>query len=279
MKDPGVRFHLLTRGRRTLAVASAFREEAPFLFDGIDGAAPVGWVQGRRRHPVVALSGGRRVVVRKLVHGGILGRALGEIFWGANRPLKEFIAMVRASEKGIPVPAAVGARIDRLALGFYRGDLLSLEIAGALDLGEILRGEWQDLPAPRRARLLAAAGRALRQMHDAGLYHPDLNLKNVLLRWDGEEPTIFFVDLDGARFYQALTFRQRRSVLWRLARSADKIAPPGGEVAAVDRLRFLCAYAGADADLAARLRRSFVDIPSTSVYRRFWWAVTSGGPS
>ncbi len=273
MKDPGVRFHLLSRGRRTLAVAPDFREDAPWLFDGIDAAAPVGWVEGRRRHPVVALPDGRRVIVRRLVHGGMFGDLLGRVFWGLNRPLREFVATVRAGEKGIPVPAAVGARIDRLGIGFYRGDVLTLEITGAEDLGKVLRDGWSGWPRRRRDLAIGAAAAALRRMHDAGLYHPDLNLKNVLVRWTEAGPEAFFVDLDRARFYREVTFRLRRKNLWRLARSAEKLARPGGELSPGDRLRFLRAYAGTDGGLQERLARSFRLIAATSFFRRLWWGL------
>lgn len=277
MKDAGVRFHLLTRGRRTLAVAPDFREQAPWLLDGIDAAPPVAWVEGRRRHPVVALPDGRNVIVRRLAHGGLFGNLLGRVFWGLNRPLREFVATVRAGEKGIPVPAAVGARIDWLGIGFYRGDVLSLEISGAEDLGKVLRDGWADCPRRRRDLAIGATAIAVRRMHDAGLYHPDLNLKNVLVRWSGKGPEAFLVDLDRARFYREITFRLRRKNLWRLARSAEKLARPGGELSPGDRLRFLLAYAGTDGSLRERLVRSFRLIAATSFFRRLWWGLKSDG--
>lgn len=276
MKDAGVRFHLLSRGRRTLAVAPAFREEAPYLFEGIDAAGPVAWVEGRRRHPVVALPDGRRLVVRALVHGGLLGGLLGRLFWGLNRPLREFVATVRAGEKGIPVPTAVGARVERLPAGFYRGDVLSLEIAGCQDLGDLLRGAWDAWPRWRRDRAIRAAAAALRRMHDAGMYHPDLNLKNVLVRAEGDACAAFFVDLDRARFYREITFRLRRKNLWRLGRSAEKLARPGKELSRPDRLRFLLGYAGEDAAMREKLVRSFRLIPATSFGRRLWWSLKDG---
>lgn len=272
-----VPFRYLRRGGESIAVAEEFRNAVPDLLGALDGGAAAGWVEGRRRYPLLALADGRRVVARRLVHGGVLGRLWGGVFWGTSRPLREFVVTVRARQKGVPVPVPVGARVRRFLGLFYRGTFLTLEIPGARDLGAIYREEWPGWSRARRAAALAAAARTLARAHAAGLYHADLNLRNVLLRWEDGAPILFLVDLDRAAFYASLTFRQRRANLWRLARSAEKLAAPGRGLTRTERLLFLRVYAEGDPALWARLRASFAAVPAVSWPRRLWWAFSSAG--
>src|SRR5438105_4906002 len=79
-----------------------------------------------------------------------------------------------ARRRGLPVPEPVAALVDRRGLG-YRGMLVMREIGDATPISALVdRGIDFDL-----ARDLADS---LRELHDAGLDHPDLNLGNVLLR-------------------------------------------------------------------------------------------------
>lgn len=274
-EPPVVRFHLLRQGRVAWAVAPAFREAFPQILERLGGEAAA-FVQGRAAHPVVALPDGRRVVARRLVHGGLLGPLLRDLYWGASRALRELVATLRAAEKGVPVPAAVAARTERIFAGFYRADLLTEEVSGAIDLGRLLREEWAGMAQPRRRAVIEAAARSVRAMHDAGLFHADLNLKNVLLRWEEGAPRMVLVDLDRCRFYRSLTFRQRRRNLWRLARSAEKLAAGSSRAGRAEAYRFLAAYADGDAALWERLRGSFRMIRPASFLRTFWWGIVRG---
>lgn len=71
---------------------------------------------------------------------------------------------------------------------------------------------------------LAAAGRALRQFHDAGGEHPDLNLGNLLI--SRSEPRAWVIDLDGARCRHSAGARSRMRQLMRLFRSLRKNGTP-----------------------------------------------------
>lgn len=91
--------------------------------------------------------------------------------------------------------------------------------------------------------------RAVRRLHDAGILHRDLNVRNVLVAG----PEIFAIDFDGARVLPALSPAQRFSNLSRLDRSYVKHFGEQGPLSHADRRSLLALYCG-EAD---ELRREF----------------------
>lgn len=66
------------------------------------------------------------------------------------------------------------------------------------------------------------------RMHEAGLFHDDLNLHNLFVTRIAESFTIVILDLDKARLYsKPLNSQLRRLNFDRLARSAHKLDRTG----------------------------------------------------
>jgi 3-deoxy-D-manno-octulosonic acid kinase len=171
------------------------------------------------------------VVLRRARRGGAM-RWLGETYFGLRpRPLREFGVLLRARRRGLPVPDPVAALAERRFGIAYRGLLLMRDLGGT-PLSDLSEAQ----APPNLVPLLAGA---LRELHDAGLSHPDLNLGNVLLVARSYEQRIAFVDLDRARLLvRPLGLAARRRSLRRLRRSARKLDPSGRLLpeAALDRL-------------------------------------------
>jgi 3-deoxy-D-manno-octulosonic acid kinase len=171
------------------------------------------------------------IVLRRARRGGAM-RWLGETYFGPRpRPLREFAVLLRARRRGLPVPDPVAALAERRFGIAYRGLLLMR------DLGGTPLCALSDKEAP--ADLVSLLARALRELHDAGLSHPDLNLGNVLVIRRSYEWRIAFVDLDRASLRgRPLGAAARRRSLRRLRRSARKLDPDGRLLpeAALDRL-------------------------------------------
>ena len=148
-------------------------------------------------------------------------RWLGESYFGRRRrPFAEFWALAEARRRGLPVPEPLAAVVER-GRWTYRGVLVTAEVPGAVPLPEFLAAG----AAPDAA---AALGRRLREIHDAGLLHPDLHLGNVLVLPLAHGVDVAFVDLDRARLSERpLGAAARRRGLARLRRSARKIDPAG----------------------------------------------------
>jgi 3-deoxy-D-manno-octulosonic acid kinase len=222
----------------TGSVSAVMRREwretlRPLVVGGEDGM-PLGGGRGATSRFDTEQGG---VVIRRFRRGGAM-RWLGDLYFGVRpRPLREFAVLLRARRRGLPVPDPLAAVVERTALVAYRGRLFMREIVGG---APILR--WLDDAADGGAAILPRLAHALRELHDAGLDHPDLNLENVLVVSRPYGPRIVFVDLDRARLgTSSLGAAARRRALRRLRRSAAKLDPAGRllPASALDRIEAL----------------------------------------
>ncbi len=186
---------------------------------------------------------GPGLMVRQYAHGGALGRLFGAAFLGKARMLKEFWISDYAGSRGVPTSVPVALRVERIAGPFIRAHFVSALIPEAQDLLRFLESAPSDAePVPGRRRLAAAIADAIARMHDAGIVHADLNLKNVLVRHTSEEPEAFIIDFDKARWMAAVPLSKRMANLVRLDRSIVKWAASRRTVDLTDRLRVLHSY-------------------------------------
>jgi 3-deoxy-D-manno-octulosonic acid kinase len=187
---------------------------------------------GRGRPVRVELADGRYGVLRRFLHGGLLRRVTGPLFLGSPRPVRELAATEHARRAGVAVPSVLAAAWrPRLGLA-HEGWLLTEEVPGAVDLVDALSGGTKAGPA------LAATGRETRRLHDAGVSHGDLHVKNVLLVEEG----VVLIDFDKSRVREPLPDDLRTRNLLRFDRSVVKLSRRGVTVAARDRLRFFASY-------------------------------------
>ncbi len=155
------------------------------------------------------------VLIREYLRGGMAARILRDAYLLDNRPMKELQVHMHAWRAGVPTVMPVGIMYERWGL-FYRGAYATLR-ADSVDLLQYL----QTNPNPDPA-LLAACGAAIRAMHRAGLYHADLQVKNILL--NGGEALI--IDFDGSSISPAVTGAMAARNLARLKRSFLKRGLP-----------------------------------------------------
>lgn len=171
--------------------------------------------------PVAGPDGRSRWVVRHYRRGGAVARLLGDRYLalGRPRPVVEARAAAEARARGVATPAVVAGAIYP-AGPFHRADLVTEEIPDALDLADILFGD----PSARVARrdALVATGRLVRRLEREGLFHPDLNAKNVVLRPGPEGPEAWLVDLDRCRVRERGGPAPAEAMRRRLERSLRK---------------------------------------------------------
>lgn len=136
-----------------------------------------------------------RWAVRHYFRGGAVARWFNDRYLavGTPRPLMEAMASAAARSRGIPTPAVVAGAIYRRG-AFYTADLVTEHIPSSADLAEVLFGGNRLTLAPEAA--LTAAGRLVRTLERAGLMHPDLNAKNIVLHAEVDGPRAHLVDLD-----------------------------------------------------------------------------------
>lgn len=170
---------------------------------------------------------GREYVLRHYRRGGMVARFVTDRYiWAGlrnSRPWREWHLLAVAYAKKLPVPKPFAARLIKSGM-FYTADLITHKINGGVSLAESLTVGRRD------AAIWRKVGGVIRQFHDAGIEHADLNAHNILL--SGEE--VFVIDFDNGRMHAPDNYRNRfhgwrRRNLQRLLRSLDKV---GGQRAA-----------------------------------------------
>ncbi len=208
-----------------MLVRSGYEAHAARL--GLHGTPPAsaGWAGGGREpHPIVELSGGERAVVRTFRRGGAMRHLNRGRYFLGNRAFEELRAAEAARRGGVRTPLPLAAAEHRKFPG-YTAHLATLWIPGASEAAA-----WLASDPPEHDEALREAGRQVGRMHGAGVAHPDLNLRNLLVREAGDAvPEVYLLDFDRARLASGgVSPARRRADLLRLARSARKLGTPVG---------------------------------------------------
>lgn len=158
-------------------------------------------------------------VIRHYRRGGLVARFNSDAYlwtgFARTRPWREWHLLDALYKQGLPVPQPVAAQVLRRGL-WYRGDLITRRIPDTRSLAALLsdtrieRIPWTEI------------GACLRNFHDAGVYHADLNAHNILINGRNE---IFLIDFDrGARRAPGTLWQEAN--LGRLLRSLRKLSAP-----------------------------------------------------
>jgi 3-deoxy-D-manno-octulosonic acid kinase len=216
----------LSEGGTRMLVRRGYEAHAALLgFRGAPAAA-AGWAGGGRApHPVVALPGGERAVVRAYRRGGAVRHLNRGRYFLGHRAFAELLAAEAARRGGVRTPLPLAAAEHRAGIG-YTAHFATLWVPGARDAAA-----WLADAAPAdRLPALREAGVQVGRMHGSGVAHPDLNLRNLLVvDEDDGSATVYLLDFDRARVSpDPVSPRRRAADLRRLARSVRKLAAPVG---------------------------------------------------
>ncbi len=180
------------------------------------------------RMPAYAITlpnGGADVVVRHSMRGGALARTGSDLFLPPTRGLRELINALRLRIAGVPTPEVVAFVTYRAGPVFRRSDVATSEIRNGHDLSVVLR-EMQ--VGEHREACLAAAGKLVGMLTKVGAHHPDLNIRNVLVTWDGDQGAQAHVlDVDRIRFHVPADPMVATANIERLERSLRKMRDQG----------------------------------------------------
>ena len=158
---------------------------------------------------------GEPLVLRHYWRGGIVARFSRDVYvWTGRertRAFREYRLLARLRTLGLPVPAPVAARAQRRG-PVYRADLVTAAIPESEPLDDRLRSGTVATEAWQRV------GIAIRQCHEAGACHADLNVRNILL---DSRDTPWIIDWDQGRLRRPDP-RWQQENLDRLRRSLAK---------------------------------------------------------
>jgi len=161
--------------------------------------------------------------LRHYRRGGLPGRFIRDLYvWTgleATRAWREWRLLHSLYKVGLPVPQPVAAQVVRAGL-FYRADLITRRIPGATSIDALMAaGGESRVP-------WGEAGHTVRRLHDAGVYHADLNAHNLLV---DAAAKVHIIDFDRGARRGAGAWRQAN--LARLQRSLHKLAGSGAVIA------------------------------------------------
>ena len=229
------------------------------------------YLLGRTPHPSVSLKDEKRMVVRQYSHGGLLRIFTRDLYLFGARSIRELALTEKILSRGIPTIQPIGAIHRSVLLLFYKAYLLSLEISGAKNLIQY----FQEIgPYPSRERLflkrraIRSAGLLVHQFHEAGFFHGDLQLKNILV--SGEQ--LFLIDFDRSYQKDALTADEKKENLLRLNRSVEKWKRLGLPIARTDRFRFFRTYAERDEEMRKTMTKALRTYSLRHLFYRWSWA-------
>jgi len=185
-------------------------------------------------------------LVRCFSHGGLLRWLTGARYRDPRRPFEELILSHSLSQAGIRTPRVVAARAQKVG-PWWELALVTERVEGTTDLGrwiaELRRGERTRLGLDR---VLHAAGELVRELHDVGFLHADLQPNNLLIEEPlraERAPGLWVVDLDRSEHAESLSPSARLTNLARLARFVERRERERGAcLTRADKLRFLRGY-------------------------------------
>lgn len=207
MPDHVPAYTFIEKNRRSGHVLTAEADAVTAaLFDGtgctVDAAAGRGQVS---RFPLENSEG----VLRRYRRGGLIAHVSKDRFLG-NRMLAEFRVHLALYQQGFPVPEPLGVVWEQRGL-LFQGAIATRRLQ-ATTLLDYLKSGTVD------PKVLALCGQRIREMHDLGVWHADLQIKNIMT--DGVE--IWLLDFDNARMGRPLSSHARARNLLRLRRSLEK---------------------------------------------------------
>jgi 3-deoxy-D-manno-octulosonic acid kinase len=170
------------------------------------------------------------MVLRRYLRGGWAAKLSQKSYFfttvSRSRPFREYHLMASLFEHGLPVPRPIAALCEFHGV-ISTGTILTTRISSAQTLADVLPGNSDSLVLADG--FWESVGKCIRKFHDAGVWHADLNARNILL---DAEFRIFLIDFDRARFTPGKLVNGQGN-LKRLHRSLAKLWP-GKELSAME---------------------------------------------
>ena len=218
------------------------------------------------------------MMVRRYMHGGLFAQVGRDLYLGPGRAINELAVAEAARSGGLRTPLPIGVLGQQVSGVFWRLAYLSREVDDSEDLVHYccrLAEYPAETAAIEKRGVIREAARQIRMMHDQGITHGDLHLKNLLLRRQAAgTPEVYVIDFDRARLGPPLALEQRLKNLKRLARSVRKVRVADALLTIWDRLRFLRAYLQGHPHARALFRQWAKRLASSGASHEIWWAAT-----
>ena len=210
------------------------------------------------------------MVIRQYSHGGWLQPINRDLYLFGSRSFQELTLTEEIRSCDIPTIQPIGAIHQLVFPPFYKAYFLSLEVPDAKDLVQYFweigaRSSSENTVFKRR--IIRSAGLLLREFHQSGFFHGDLQLKNILVAGD----QLFLIDFDRSFRKRTLSIRERMKNLLRLNRSVEKWKRLGLPMTQTDRWRFFLAYSGEDETIHKAMKKAIQTYSIRRLFYRCGW--------
>jgi len=160
-----------------------------------------------------------QLVLRQYRRGGLVRSISDESYiWTGlkrTRAWREFDVLEKLEQHALAAPRPYACMVIKTKLS-YTASLITYFLPGTTLAEHICTGNLS-------SETWYAIGQRIRQFHDLGVYHADLNAHNILI---DEQGTVTLIDFDRAKFISP-NARWTTSNLSRLKRSLNKIGSSG----------------------------------------------------
>jgi len=272
-------FEKVVIGRTTILVKDEYRDQILSQKGSLSGKIKEGesfpgvsLLKGRNVIPCIPIKGSDdRMIIKHYEHGGLFRKITRDVLLGNSRPFRELVILETAFQKGIPVPEALAARVDRIFGPFYKGEITYKEIPHSTNLLEYLkrlnrRPKEEKISAKRK--IINSLAEAIKKMHASGIYHADLNIRNVLIRNTGKGIQIYLLDFACSKVIENISLRAKIKNLARLNRSCEKWKAP---LTDMDKLRFFLSYFRGNRLVEANPRKYIRQCSHFHLGHRIYW--------
>ena len=253
-------FSIIKKGNTLIIVKKKYKDQ--LLKQGIEtphnmclNSTSTEFFKGREKIPSVLIQGtdNEKMVIKHYTRGGFARKFSKDIFWGKLRPIKELKVLEEARLRNIQTAEILAVIIHKMPGFFYKAHLVSKVIPGGLDLKtyiEKLNQTTKSRRLSKKRQAIISVAKAVRNMHDKGIYHADLNMKNIVIQKKSDDlPVSYIIDFDKSTITGHLSSRNKFKNLFRLNRSADKLIKKGITITKTDRYRFFKEYLNNDINL------------------------------
>jgi tRNA A-37 threonylcarbamoyl transferase component Bud32 len=177
---------------------------------------------------------GKLFACRKYMHGGLARALTKDLFFTEKRAINELEIMLYLKENNFPVVEPAGILVGE-DFPFKKPHIITMFEENVGDLLEFIKVSSRK----QRLRAIRDLARFLWRLENLGIYHPDLHLRNVLVKNDGR---LIFLDFDKA-CRKDISRKDMESMAWRLNRFAEKWEQKGYlRISMLERLLFLRTY-------------------------------------
>ena len=228
--------------------------------------------------------GNESFIVREYWHGGMVAKIFKDLFCDGMRPVRELSVCEAASRGGINTTEIIAIVKNKVFGPLYKFRLVTKEITKSIDLIELLLHSEENPLLEQKREIINKLAKAVNDMHNVGIYHADLHLKNILVKSDPDEGVhVYIIDLDKSKQYEKISFQSKMKNIMRLNRSVVKLRRKNRElfskafpVSNTDKIRFLKKYIELDSESVKPLRYYLQSYNNTHALHKLWWCMGGG---